>query len=107
MAFPDAAGFRLGTSRAFRWFDPVRFELTGLTVHPTVVMEATLDRPERMNLDREGASELCRQLIATTRRHHGDLVLLWHNSEVTDLMVARGSYQRDLYREVVAGLESN
>ena len=97
MTYADVAGFRLGTSRSFRWFDPAKCELTQLEVHPTTVMECTLDRGDYMGLRFDEALDYCKGLIQETRRHHGDLTLLWHNTELTEAAEASGGYHRRLY----------
>ena len=104
MGFADQAGFRLGTTRSYKWFDPVELELTDLEIHPTTVMECVLDRPECMGLDFEEALAHCRRLIDETRRHNGDLTLLWHNTELTEASERRGSYQRRLYQTLLEDL---
>lgn len=99
MGFPDRAGFRLQTTRAVLWIDPIKMQLTELVLHPLIVMDCTLSNPNYMNLDREEASYLCQQLIDKVRMHNGDLCLLWHNSNLgTD------SYHRELYQQLISEL---
>lgn len=107
MGFSDLAGFRLGIARSFLWFDPIEYNLTELRVHPISFEEGTLDRKERMNLNYDQAIEHCRKLIATTTRFHGELTLLWHNSEVTDGAVARGRYHKKLYSALLTELSTH
>jgi hypothetical protein len=96
MGFADAAGFRLQTTRAVRWIDPVNYKLTDLTLHPLMVMDCTLSNPQYMNLSEDEAYFLCERLIAKVKMHHGDICLLWHNSSFTD-----EDYHRSLYPKIL------
>ena len=83
MGFADQAGFRLQTTRAVRWINPKTYELTALTLHPLTVMDCTLSNSNYMNLTEDEAYYYCQHLIDKTRLYHGDLCLLWHNSNPT------------------------
>ena len=96
MGFADQAGFRLQTSRAVRWINPKTMRLTHLTLHPLMVMDNTLSQPNYMNLTEDEAYFLCERLIDKVRLHHGDLCLLWHNSNIND-----STYHRSLYEKVI------
>ena len=96
MAFADQAGFRLQTSRAVRWINPYTYKLTNLTLHPLMIMDRTLSNENYMNLTEDEAYFLCERLIAKVRMHHGDLCLLWHNSNIND-----ESYHKSLYEKVI------
>lgn len=96
MGFADQAGFRLQTSRAVRWINPKTMRLTHLTLHPLIVMDNTLSQPNYMNLTEDEAYFLCERLIDKVRLHHGDLCLLWHNSNINDT-----TYHRSLYEKVI------
>ena len=96
MGFADQAGFRLQTSRAVRWINPKTMRLTPLTLHPLIVMDNTLSQPNYMNLTEDEAYFLCERLIDKVRLHHGDLCLLWHNSNIND-----STYHRSLYEKVI------
>lgn len=97
MAYAGHIGFRLGTCRAVRWIDPVRRELTSLTLHPMTVMDCTLDR--YMGLpDADSALAAVTALLRTIHRYHGEVCLLWHNSAVP---TNDTTYQRRLYPMVL------
>lgn len=96
MGFADQAGFRLQTSRAVRWINPKTYELTPLTLHPLIIMDNTLSEPKYMNLTEDEAYFLCERLIEKVRLHHGDLCLLWHNSNFTD-----NTYHKSLYPKIL------
>jgi hypothetical protein len=96
MGFADQAGFRLQTSRAIRWINPLTMQLTHLTLHPLLIMDCTLDRENYMHLTEEEAYFLCERLIDKVKLHHGDLCLLWHNNSVTP-----DNYHRSLYPQIL------
>ena len=96
MGFADQAGFRLQTSRAVRWINPKTMQLTNLTLHPLLIMDNTLSQGNYMNLNEDEAYFLCERLIEKVKLHHGDLCLLWHNSNINDT-----HYHRSLYPKVL------
>lgn len=101
MAYADVLGFRLGTSRGVRWFDAQRDEVTDLTLCPLTLMDCTLDRPQYMGLDYERARNASMAMLEQTRRHNGDVVLLWHNTELTEERASEGSYHKRLYLDLL------
>lgn len=99
MGYADEAGFRLGTCRPVRWMDPVKRELTPLTLHPMTVMECTLDGPDYMNIQGEGkAFAVVEELLQPIHAHGGEAVLLWHSPSVD---AHNGTYQRSLYQRTL------
>ncbi len=99
MGYADQAGFRLQTSRAVRWINPKTMQLTPLTLHPLIVMDNTLSQANYMNLTEDEAYFLCERLIDKVRMHHGDLCLLWHNSNINNT-----GYHRSLYEKILGCL---
>ena len=96
MGFADAAGFRLQTTRAVRWINPYTYKLTSLMLHPLIIMDTTLSQENYMNLSEDEAYFLCERLIDKVRMHHGDLCLLWHNSNINNT-----TYHRSLYPKIL------
>ena len=92
MGFADLAGFRLQTTRAVRWINPLTMQLTPLTLHPLTIMDCTLSNENYMHLNEDEAYFFCERLIDKVRLHHGDLCLLWHNSILTE-----DTYHKSLY----------
>lgn len=93
----DHVGFRLGTTRPVRWINPLTMRLTNLTLHPLSIMDCTLSGESYMHItDEEEAYYISQQVIDKVRQHGGELVLLWHNSNVEG-----DSYQRQLYQELI------
>lgn len=101
MGFADEAGFRLQTTRAVRWINPTTMRLTNLTLHPLIIMDATLSNADYMHLNEEEAYFLCERLIEKVRMHHGDLCLLWHNSSFTP-----NTYHKSLYTKLLDLIKS-
>jgi hypothetical protein len=101
MGYADEAGFRLQTTRAVRWINPSTMRLTNLVMHPLMIMDTTLSSEKYMNLSEDEAYFLCERLIEKVRMHHGDLCLLWHNSNIND-----ESYHKTLYPKILALLKN-
>lgn len=99
LAYAETVGFRLGTTRPCPAINPATGEMINLTLHPLTIMDCTLSEEHYMNLNREEATEICRQAIATVRRYDGDVCLLWHNTTIND-----HEYHRELYHEVLSML---
>ena len=96
MGFADQAGFRLQTCRAVRWINPITMQLTNLTLHPLIIMDTTLSSEHYMGLTEDEAYFLCERLIDKVRLHHGDLCLLWHNSNLNGT-----TYHKSLYEKII------
>jgi hypothetical protein len=96
MSYADSVGFRVGTCRPYRFINPRTKELTNVMIHPLEIMECTLDRQYYMHLDYEKALNICKEIINQVYKHNGELVLLWHNTEFTDM-----NYQEKLYNAVL------
>jgi hypothetical protein len=84
MGYADMAGFRLGTCRPVRWIDPQTRAVSALTLHSLTIMDCSLTDERYMNLDFDEAFEYAVNLINQTKKHHGEVVLLWHNSSLAE-----------------------
>ena len=80
MAFADAPGFRLGTTRPSRAINPATGEVLPLVMHPLTIMDTTLYDERYLGLNNESAIQLCQSLIKTTKQYNGDVTLLFHNN---------------------------
>jgi len=96
MGFADRAGFRLQTTRAVKWINPLTHQLTPLTLHPLTIMDCTLSNNQYMNLTEDEAYFYAAKLIDTVRLHHGEVNLLWHNS------IFYFSYHQSLYPKILS-----
>ncbi|MCQ2334706.1 MAG: polysaccharide deacetylase family protein [Paludibacteraceae bacterium] len=104
IGWADHIGFRLGTTRPVRWINPQTMQLTELTLHPLSIMDCTLSNSNYMNIsEEEEAYYTCQQLVDKVRQHGGELVLLWHNSNV----IENEGYHRSLYQDLIQYLVSS
>ncbi len=100
MMFPDQVGFRLQTTRAVRWINPKTMQLTNLVLHPLTVMDCTLSNPQYMNLSEDEAYFECQRLFEKIHQNAGEVVLLWHNTIITN-----DGYHRSLYPKLLSLLK--
>lgn len=77
MGYPDANGFRAGTSNAFPWFDVLEDSTTSLTVHPFVYMDATSLFYDKAKYN-QAYMEFERLYIAI-RKVNGTMIPIFHN----------------------------
>lgn len=96
MMFPDQVGFRLQTTRAVRWINPKTMTLTDLVLHPLTVMDCTLSNSNYMNLSEDEAYFECQRLFEKIHQNAGEVVILWHNTIVTN-----DGYHRALYPKLL------
>ena len=99
MGYADIAGFRLGTCRAIQFINPKTKRLTSLTLHPLTIMDCSLSEPHYMNLNYNQALSYAQTLIEQTKKHNGDLCLLWHNTRFTN-----DNYHSQLYSQLIQSL---
>ncbi|NNE25951.1 MAG: hypothetical protein HKN09_03845, partial [Saprospiraceae bacterium] len=78
MGYPDAVGFRAGTSLPFYWYDLQKEEQTSLKIHPFQIMDVTMRKYQELNS--EEAVQKASQIIDTLKEVGGTFCLLWHNS---------------------------
>ena len=96
MMFPDQVGFRLQTTRPVRWINPKTMQLTDLVLHPLTVMDCTLSNSNYMNLNEDEAYFECQRLFEKVHQNAGEVVILWHNTIITD-----DGYHRSLYPKLL------
>lgn len=103
MGYADVSGFRIGTSRPARWIDPHSRSLTGLVMHPLLIMDCTLSDDKYMGLKPDEAYSYCMRLIGKVKEYGGELVLLWHNTSFAGS--GNGFDHRNFYSDILARLE--
>ena len=101
MAYPDVAGFRLGTCRAVRWIDPESKRLTPLVLHPLTAMDCTLSDSRYMGLPQQEAYGCVTRLIESAKEYGGEVSLLWHNSTVVRCQSDSSFCHRQLYSDLI------
>ena len=99
IGFAEMPGFRLGTCHPVKYINPETLKVEDLILHPLTMMDGSFSKYARMDYDQ---AYLCAcNLIEQVRRFGGELVLLWHNSEVR-----KGNYHRKLYKNVISYIEN-
>ena len=99
IGFAEMPGFRMGTCRPVHYINPDTLEVTNLLLHPLTMMDGSFSKYSQMGYA-EAYDTACR-LIDEVRKHGGELVLLWHNSEVR-----KGNYHRQLYKNLISYIKS-
>lgn len=91
-------GFPHGMARPFLWFDLGANVSTGLTLHPTLLMDRTLQ--QYLRLSPSEAPTYASRLIETTRRVGGTFTIVLHNDSLSE----SGEWQgwREPIRRIVA-----
>ena len=82
MGYPDAIGFRAGTSLPYNWFDLTNNQSTTLKIIPFSIMDVTLNQYLSLNI--ENSIRLIRQTIDQIIHVDGHFVFIWHNSSLSD-----------------------
>lgn len=103
LGFADDIGFRLGTARPVKFYNLEKEEVTGLTLHPFVYMDGTLN--QYLNLSPEEAISKIDGLIQEIKKHGGHFMCIWHNDTINDLGVWEGwksvlQYTIDQFRDL-------
>ena len=70
-------GFRAGICTMHKWYDIPREEETGLTIHPSTVMEGTLR--DYMKLSPTEGLQVIEQLMNEVKAVGGTFISIWHN----------------------------
>ena len=78
MAFPDALGFRAGTSHPFYWYDLKQEAVTSLKIYPFQIMDVSLKN--YLGLSPEESIEKVKEIIGHIKKNGGHFISLWHNS---------------------------
>jgi hypothetical protein len=89
--FADVAGFRFGTSRAFRMWSWKRPGVSELVQNPLTVMDGTLISYMNLELDTDGMA-LMQTLLTRCARYGGNFSLLWHNSNL-ETAIQRSAFE--------------
>ena len=75
-------GFRAGICTPHKWYDIPREEETGLTIHPSTVMEGTLR--DYMKLSPADGFQVIEQLMADVKAVGGTFISIWHNDSFSE-----------------------
>jgi len=101
-ALINGIGFRNAIANEFNWFDLEKNEITGLVLHPGMAMDVSLKN--YLGYDAEYAFNMLLDLIEKTKKVSGKFVLIWHNSNLSQL----GGWAdwKGLFSELLKYLES-
>jgi hypothetical protein len=80
MGYPDAPGFRAGTSQPFFWYDLVAEHTTSLKIHPFCIMEATCKH--YLQHSPAEAIQAGNKIKASLRETGGDFCFIFHNESL-------------------------
>lgn len=108
MGYADVAGFRLGTCKPVNWINPENKRVSSLVLHPLIIMECSLSEPKYMNLTYKEALSYCQDIIEKVKSVNGELVLLWHNTSVSNhpLAMQTVNWHNKLYNSILENLKS-
>ncbi len=72
-------GFRAGVCHEYPVFDVINRKQLNLVERPLNIMDTALIH---LSSDKNELQEICKNLINTTKKYNGDIVILWHNSNL-------------------------
>ncbi|MEM7509548.1 MAG: hypothetical protein AAF388_01365 [Bacteroidota bacterium] len=80
--FYDMAGFPMGMTRSFHWFDLRKNEKTELRIQPTQIMDVSLKN--YLALPPEEAIDEMDYILSQVQQYGGELCVLLHNEALSD-----------------------
>ena len=83
LGYAAEPGFRCGTCKPFSVFDIHQREQIPLIERPLLIMDVSFRMYK--NLSIEESIALCEKIKAQVRKHNGELVILWHNSNLSEV----------------------
>ena len=95
--YSNQYGFRAGTSIPFPFYDLEKEQETSLIIHPTAVMDVTLNRD--FNMNPQEALEKIKELAKKVKAVNGDFITLFHNSSLAEDSIWKG--WRDMYTKMI------
>jgi len=95
-------GFKNAISNAFTWFDLTKNLMTNLTIHPSAIMDVSLNIYQKMKVE-QAYDEIVAK-IALTDKYGGNFSMLWHNNSLSEIHGWQG--WRELFISVNKLLQS-
>ena len=83
LGFAAEPGFRCGTCKPYPVFDIHQREQLSLIERPLLIMDVSFRMYK--NLSIAESIKLCENIIAQVKKHDGELVILWHNSNLSEI----------------------
>jgi hypothetical protein len=83
LGYAAEPGFRCGTSRPFPVFDIHQQKELPLIERPLLIMDVSLKLYKQFSIEESKA--YCKTIVDQVKKHNGELVILWHNSSLSEL----------------------
>lgn len=83
LGYAAEPGFRCGTCKPFPIFDIALKKQLSLIERPLLIMDVSFRF--YLKYTPEQSIELCSKIISEVRKHNGELVFLWHNSNLSEV----------------------
>ena len=83
LGYAAEPGFRCGTCKPFPVFDIHQRHQLSLIERPLLIMDVSFRMYK--NLSIAESIKLCENIIAQVKKHDGELVILWHNSNLSEI----------------------
>ena len=83
MGYAAEPGFRCGTCKPFPVFDVHQRKQLSLSERPLLIMDVSLKLYKQFTIPE--AKAYCSLIIDQVKKHNGELVILWHNSNLSEL----------------------
>ncbi len=83
LGYAAEPGFRCGTCKPFPVFDIHQREQLPLIERPLLIMDVSFRMYKKLSI-RESI-ELCEKIKVQVKKHNGELVILWHNSNLSEM----------------------
>lgn len=91
LGYAAEPGFRCGTCKPFPVFDIHLREQLPLMERPLLIMDVSFRMYKNLSIDE--SIKLAEQIKAQVKKHHGELVVLWHNSSLSEIDGWTGWYK--------------
>ena len=83
LGYAAEPGFRCGTSKPFPVFDIHQREQLPLIERPLLIMDVSFRMYKKLSIQESIA--LCENIKAQVKKHNGEMVILWHNSSLSEI----------------------
>ncbi|MGB4850166.1 MAG: polysaccharide deacetylase family protein [Saprospiraceae bacterium] len=83
LGFAAEPGFRCGTSKPFSVFDIHERKELPLIERPLLIMDVSFRMYKKYTI--EQSIDLSQKIIEQVKKHNGELVILWHNSSLSEI----------------------
>jgi peptidoglycan/xylan/chitin deacetylase (PgdA/CDA1 family) len=102
LGFPDATGFRAGTSRPFRPFNFDKMAPHNIVEIPIIIMDGTLHQYLQLPIDQ--VWDQIRVVLEQVKLHNGAASVIWHNTYFTDY---KFKGYKEIYEQIIKWVKHN